>query len=252
MAEVNFLEYLATDEQNLLTSIINFRSEFDAFYKLDNLYQEPMRYIKINKENAEDEAIIPCLFKFVHFHLYFSVSCLFRGHFSECLASTRSAIDASLTAYQIILYPDTQVHYKNRAKPFLAIKTHIRKERKKDDSKYPNAKNLLDMHETCSEYGSHADISTFIHRVDVGNPRGSNKPCITFYYHQLPKDKDEYAALIIDTLLAFCNMLQTFRDFLIPKIEGASPDWPQTLNALGMQLYEKKNSLYSNIKRNNP
>ena len=30
VGELNFLEYLAGEEQNLLTSIINFRPDFDA------------------------------------------------------------------------------------------------------------------------------------------------------------------------------------------------------------------------------
>ena len=41
--EINFLEYIGTEEQNLLTSLNNFRREFDLFYNIDRIYQEPLK-----------------------------------------------------------------------------------------------------------------------------------------------------------------------------------------------------------------
>ena len=104
--EGNFLEYLGIEEQNLLTSIVNFRSEFDLFYNLDKIYQEPLNRLKV----PEEKSLVPQLYRFVHFHLYFSISCLLRSHLSESLSSTRKAIDAALSAYKIILEQIGRAH----------------------------------------------------------------------------------------------------------------------------------------------
>jgi hypothetical protein len=248
VGELNFLEYLAGEEQNLLTSIINFRPDFDAFYNLDSIYQEPIRYLEVTRE----EDIVPSLFLFVHFHLYFSVSCLLRSHFSECLASARKAIDASLSAYRIILEPQTAELYKKRDKSFLYIKSHIQSERKKDGNKYPIAEGLLELHDMCSEYGSHADVSSFVHRVEVRDLPAPNKQHLMFHYFQFPKDTNEYAVYLVDTLWAFYGMLLIFRDFLEPKVKGASPNWGQKVDALGVHLNERRNTLYGIIKRTRP
>lgn len=45
--EINFLEYLSKEEQNLLTSFNNFRNEFDLFYNIDRIYQEPLRVSRV-------------------------------------------------------------------------------------------------------------------------------------------------------------------------------------------------------------
>ena len=92
LGEQNFLEYLGNEEQNLLTSIVNFKSEFDLFYNIDRIYQEPLKRLVV----SSDDVVVPQLYLFVHFHLYFSMSCLLRSHLSETLSSLRKAIDASL------------------------------------------------------------------------------------------------------------------------------------------------------------
>ena len=73
LGENNFLEYLGSEEQNLLTSITNFKNEFDIFYDLDRIYQEPLKRLVVTAEKT----VVPQLYLFVHFHLYFSFSCLF-------------------------------------------------------------------------------------------------------------------------------------------------------------------------------
>jgi hypothetical protein len=246
--ELNFLEYLAGEEQNLLVSIVNFRSDFDAFYNLDNICQEPLRYLEVSKE----EDIVPSLFLFVHFHLYFSVSCLLRSHFSESLASTRKAIDASLSAYRIILDPKMADLYKTRDNSFLHIKSHIQRERKTDSSKYPFAEGLLELHDMCSEYGSHADVSSFVHRVEVRDLPDKNKQNLMFHYFQFPKDPNEYAVYLIDTIFAFYGMLQIFRDFFEPRVKKANPGWGEKVDALGKLLNKRRTELYGTIKRTRP
>ena len=87
------------EERNLLTSMANFREEVELFQKLDKVYQAPLSRLTV----SEEEAIVPQLYLFVHFHLYFAVSCILRAHLSDALSSARKGIDAALTAYKLRL-----------------------------------------------------------------------------------------------------------------------------------------------------
>ena len=117
----------------------NFRKEFDLFYNVDRIYQEPLRRLII----SEDDVLVPQLYLFVHFHLYFSISTLLRSHLSECLASMRKAIDATLSAYKTIFEPKYSEKYINRDKYFQFSKSNMQKEIKKNSSKYPLAHELI-------------------------------------------------------------------------------------------------------------
>ncbi|GMQ88627.1 MAG: hypothetical protein BMS9Abin09_0056 [Gammaproteobacteria bacterium] len=248
IGQLNFIEYLAGEEQNLLASVVNFRSDLDIFYNLDAVFQEPMQLLEV----TEKEELIPSLYLFVHFHLYFSVSCLLRSHFSECLASARKAIDGSLSAYKIILEPEAAELYKTRDKTFLFIKSHIQNERKKDDTKYPKAEGLLELHDMCSEYGSHADVSSFVHRVEVKDLPEPGKQHLMFHYFQFPSDPNEYAVYFIDTLWAFYGMLLIFRDYYEEKVNELNPNWGKKVDELGLILSNRREELYSHFKRVKP
>ena len=188
LGELNFLEYLGNEEQNLLTSIVNFRSEFDLFYNIDRIYQEPIKRLIVSSENV----IVPQLYLFVHFHLYHSISCLLRSHLSENLSSLRKAIDASLCAYKVILEPDSATAYLDRDKYFQFIKSNIQREIEKDSSLYPLAHNLIKMHNACSEYGSHSDISSFFHRLETRATEDEKREILLVHYFQFPRNQEEY------------------------------------------------------------
>ncbi len=245
--QLSFIEYLAYEEQNLLTSIVNFRGDFDAFYNLDVAYQKPLSTLEVNV----DEDILPSLYLFVHFHLYFSISSLFRSHFSESLASTRKALDASFSAYRIILEPETVELYRNRDRSFQFIKSYIQNERKKDPEKYPIAENLLELHDLCSEYGSHSDISSFVHRVESRPIPNTKKDFMMFHYFQFPRDMHEYAVYLIDTLWAYYGMLLIFRPFIEEKIKD-SDSLGEIIDELGALITDRRNELYKHFQRTKP
>lgn len=245
MTELNFLEYLGAEKQNLLTSIINFRSEFDRFYNLDGIYQEPLRRLEV----SEEKSLVPQLYLFVHFYLYFSISCLLRSHLSECLSSVRKAIDASLTAYKIILEPQTSQRYLNRDIYFQHIKTNIQREIKKDSSKYPLARRLIGIHDACSEYGSHADISSFIHRLEVKDIPGTRKDRLLVHYFQSPRQIEEYKYYFIFTLQAFFLMFMIFKTFFDANLKIVDPNWEEVIKALGPELEKLRRRYYSQIKK---
>lgn len=230
--EIHFLEYLGNEEQNLLTSIINFRSEFDLFNELDRVYQEPIKRLDV----PDSQSVIPQLYLFVHFHLYFSLSCILRSHLSECFSSVRKGIDASLSAYRIILEPSSSKQYIDRDKTFLFIKRHIESEIKKDPSKYPLAHQLIKLHENCSQFGSHADIDSFIHRFEIIQLEEVTKVEKRVHYFQFPKDFEEYRFYYLSMLQSFYLMFKIFRVFFNRALKIINPQWELAIQTLGPKL----------------
>ena len=241
IGDINFLKFLGGEEQNILTTLVNLRQDFDVFSHLDSLYRAPFGLIDV----PVGEELIPSLYLFVHFHLYFSVACLGRSHFSECLASTRKAIDASLSAYEMILDPSSQPLYEKRNNRFQFIKAHIARARKADLSRYPLAVELLELHNICSEFGSHADVSSFVHRVEMQNTGQPGKSTLLFHYYQFPRDRHEYHIYFVETLLTFHQMLIIFQDFIASKAIGLQVGWHEEIAKLGSVLEKERAACYA-------
>jgi hypothetical protein len=235
----DFLDYLGMEERNFLASMVNFRHEFDLFYNVDQIYREPLFRLTV----TEDEALVPQLYLFVHFHLYFSVSCVLRSHLSEALSSTRKAIDAALTAYVLILKPDQATAYVNRDKYFQFIKGNVQNEVKADNSAYPLAPELLKIHDACSEFGSHADISSFFHRLET-KTLPDNKSELLLHYFQFPRNPDEYRFYFLVVVQAFYLMFRIFKLFFDQKLKIVDPRWEGTIAQLGPALDKQRQAAY--------
>ncbi|QJR10114.1 hypothetical protein DSM104443_01167 [Usitatibacter rugosus] len=231
--KVDFLKFLGGEEQNLLTSFTNLRREFDLLSHLDGLWQGAADLIDV----PEKEQAVPALFLYVHFHLYVSAAALMRGHLSEALASTRKAIDATFAAYEMILDPKQIELYEKRDGHFQFIKTHIAKARKADANRYPLAKALLEQHEVCSQFGSHADVSSFVHRIEMKPTDKPNKSQLFFHYFQIPRDADQYHYYFVELLIAYYHMLQVFRPMVVKLAVGLDEkSWEQGIAALEKAL----------------
>ncbi|MCP4987400.1 MAG: hypothetical protein GY928_15490 [Colwellia sp.] len=241
VGELNFFEYIGTEEQHLLKNINNFRQEFDLFYTIDRLYQEPIKRLVV----PNDDIVMSPLYLFVHFHLYFSMSCLLRSHLSECLASIRKAIDASLSAYKIILEPTFSKKYSEGDNYFKYIKRSIQKEREKDTSKYPLAPELIKMHEACSQFGSHADDSSLFHRFETKEIPGTNQDQNILSYFQIPKNHEECKFYYFVTLQTFYQMFLIFKLFLDKNLEIIDPNWENIVCKLGPELQRLKDKAKS-------
>ena len=241
LGELNFLEYLGNEEQNLLTNIVNLKGEFDIFYNLDRIYQEPLKRLVV----SSDDVVVPQLYLFVHFHLYFSVSCLLRSHLSETLSSLRKAIDASLCAYKIILEPEKSVAYLNRDKYFQFIKSNIQRETGKDSSLYPLAHDLLKIHDACSEYGSHSDISSFFHRLETKETDDKKRDILLLHYFQFPRNPEEYKFYYLTTLQGFFSMFLIFKLFIDENLKIIDPKWESTIKHLGPLLNKLKKESFA-------
>ncbi len=245
---INLTEYLGVEETNLLTSMVNFRQEFDLFSEVDRIYKEPISRLRISADD-DPGLLIGQLYLFVHFHLYFSVSCILRSHLSESFSSCRKAIDAALSAYQIILEPGTVDKYLNRDRQFLFIKSNMQKEIEKDRSKYPLAHRLVQVHDSCSEYGSHADISSFIHRLNVKEIPGQNADLLQFHYFQFPKPKEEYQFYFVLILQIFMLILQIFKLFLNQKLTVVDPEWERAIAKVDQHLDRLRVKYYAFVEK---
>ena len=119
-ANENFslVSFLATEEQNLLTSTINLRDEFDSFWQLDQVFRDVLPHLGGN----EVSRFICQMMIFVHYHLYFSTTTYLRGHKSEAYSSARVAIDATFHAYRFIKEPTSVSEYLASHKSFKRAK----------------------------------------------------------------------------------------------------------------------------------
>lgn len=246
LGEDNFLDYLGTEEQNLLTNIINFKNEFDLFYNIDRIYQEPLKRLVV----SSDDVVVPQLYLFVHFHLYFSMSCLLRSHLSETLSSLRKAIDASLCAYKIIQEPTKSVAYLERDRYFQFIKSNIQNEIKKDSSLYPLAHDLVKIHDACSEYGAHSDISSFFHRLETKETDDKKRDILFLHYFQFPRNPEEYKFYYLTTLQGFYSMFLIFKLFLDQNLKIIDPKWEATIKHYGPLLSKLKKESFSKFNGN--
>jgi hypothetical protein len=208
MYETNLIEFASKEEHNLLTSIHTYHDDVTHFARVDGHFQAPVKYVNIPAADNYGRMVLG-LYLFAHYHLYLSFATMLRCHLSDSLASTRKAIDATLTAYRLHVEPGTLQEYLDEQDTYKFITRTIRKTREKDASKFPLAPPLLELHNLCSQYGSHADVASFVHRVELV-PLNEDQAVIEHLMFQYPKDRDEFRYYIVSTMSAFLLMLEVF------------------------------------------
>lgn len=211
--ETNFLAFIGAEETNLLVAMVKCNRDITFFPSLDGAYQAPLKFIDVNI-NDEYKKTILSLYFFTHYHLYFSTACLLRCHLSDSLGSTRKAIDSTLTAYRLIDEPNTLSQYQERHKSYQNIKSYVSRQMKHDKTKFPLAREIIALHDLCSEFGSHADISTFIHRVLVVPTQKEGKGLFKMNMFQAPDRDIELRYYLVQTLRAYAMMLKVFSVFI--------------------------------------
>lgn len=232
---MDFLDYLGKEETNLLTSCLNFRIELDLFKDLDGIYQEPLGRLEISRSDLK-EFLISQLYLFVHFHLYFSMACFLRLHLSESLSSTRKAIDGTLCAYKMILEPESAQKYFDRDNYFQQIKSNLQREIKKESCQYPLAHRLIKVHDICSQYGSHADVSSFFYRLEIKKTPEIRGEKLFLQYFQFPKRIEEGKYYFVVVLLAFLYMFTIFKTYFDSKLKLIDPSWEKDIRNLREKL----------------
>jgi len=240
----NFLEYISLEEYNFLTSILRLEKEFALFTEIDLIYKEYIKIIKSLKIKPNHESVIWSLLYFVHFNFYFSIACLMRGYCVEAFGSVRRAIDAGLSAYLIIEDNSSVTDYINSEKRFVYIKNTLQKERDRDSFKFPLAEGLIELHENCSAYASHADIKSFIHRIVI------EKDKLGFNYFSIPEDENDFKLYFIVCLMSYYYLFRIFKVFIDLKLNKiVLPHLEKKYLDLESQLIELRKKFYQASKQ---
>jgi|ERR1035438_9395614 hypothetical protein len=238
--QTNLVEFIGKEENNLLASMITCHTDIViAFAKLDGIFQGPIPYLNINAKDECTKTILT-MYLLTHYQLYFSTVCLLRCHLSESLASTRKAIDAALTAYRLIEEPETLDLYLDRHRSYQGIKGYIDRARKKDDTRFPLSKPLIHFHEVCSEFGSHVDVSSLLHRLIQNAFDEKGKGLFRLNMFQTPDTEQEMRRYMVETFLAFGSMLKVFSSFVGDLAKGLQQDeWAKAIDDFVTACYSE-------------
>jgi hypothetical protein len=255
--QTNLLEYIGAEETNLLVSINLCRRDMDVFSKLDSLFQAPMQLINVKMQNKDDltsderhKITVLTLYLYVHYHLYSAMTNMLRCHLSDALSQSRKAIDAALTACRLMKEPGTLDQYVNSHADYKNVKRFIADANKKDATSYPDTSRLIDFHEICSQYGSHADVSSFIHRVELTEENEVGQALFRLLMFQKPDTEHEFRYYLVQILFAFAQMLWLFREFvgsLPEKFDKAS--WINAIRDLGGAIEKEGDKIAEDINK---
>jgi hypothetical protein len=118
----DLLQFVSTEHQQFLTSLINCHEEIGMLSHVHGLYAAAMT----NQTTDRSTVVIFQLLTFVPYHFLFASSSYMRCHMAEGFSSARAAIDAALIASQVIHDRPSQVAYINRTKPFDKLIRHFK------------------------------------------------------------------------------------------------------------------------------
>jgi hypothetical protein len=207
----NLLSFLGAEHENELVSTHKHARDLDMLSHIDGLFQAPVPHLDVPK----GQHAVAQLYLFIHYHLYSTVANLMRLHVAEALGCERKAIDAALTAYELLTDPASALAYEAREWRFLTIKAFIEKARKRDPTAYPLADELIKAWDMCSEFGAHADSNTFALRLDqVPVENNPNQQKLSFLYFQAPATTDEAHLYYVDAFATFLAMTRVFEPFI--------------------------------------
>ena len=253
--KTNLLEFIGAEETNLLVSIHLCRPEMDAFPKLDGLFQAPIQKIDLkvkDQKNLSDakrhKMTVLALYLYVHYHFYSTMTNILRCHLSDAFSQTRKAIDATLTVCHLVRHPETLNQYLERHGSYLNIKRSIEKANKKPETAYADTEGVLKFHEICSQYGSHADASSFVHRAEITEPNELGKSFFRLLMFQKPDSELEFRYYIIQLIFIYVQMLWLMRDFVGDQTEKFDKDdWVKKINSFGRAVEKEMNDVEKKI-----
>lgn len=163
----NFGDYLKAEENNLRLNLKRLADFPDIVTALDQLWHYPTRQCQVSPNDGLGR-MIGLLYARVHECYYAALATYLRCHLYDGLAVSRQSIDAAFTAYKLFQEPDRFEDYVNGQKYFEKIKSSIKRELSSSAHNEPNKlpmrqdlEALVDAHEYCSTYASHADLRTF-------------------------------------------------------------------------------------------
>jgi hypothetical protein len=234
-----FEEYLRAEEQNLGISTHNLGDLLNIFYVCDDLYRYPVKNTRALQ--TDDEILISIFFRFIIERLYVSVAHFLRCRFSDCLSSTRQAIDAGLSALKVIEDPTSVWKYANRDKCFVHIKDEAERRVANVQDPTPGSVEyilgrLVGFHDWCSRMGSHADLETvFLRRVKQPPGAEGSDQASSFCFFQV-HDPDGFRYYFVHVVGYYFYVLKLFEMFWETRLAVDSAKWKQEIGDLAKTL----------------
>lgn len=227
---MDILQFVGMEHQNFLVSLATNQDELKIISNLQGLYEAATAHVTV----SENDVAVFQLLTFTHYHFLFATASLMRWHLSEAFASARTAIDGALIGAHIIHDRPSQIAYTKREKPFDNFARHLANLIKNGNPlPHPLVPDLFDLHKKFSTFASHADVNSFIHRVQI-----SREPqlMLNFEYFQFSEDETErkiHALLLFHT---FVMVLDVFSNFLVVEQRAVPQAWQDELHRLGKAI----------------
>lgn len=238
MRPPDLLQFVSTEHQQFLTTLINCHDEIKYLQHVHGLYAASMS----NQTTEPTNVILFQLLTFVHYHFLFASSAYMRCHMAEGFSSARAAIDAALIAAQIIHDRPSQTAYVNRTKPYDKLIRHF-KNVLRDKKPLPNPliEHLIQLHDTCSGFASHADVQTFAHRLDF--LKLESEDMMSFGYFQFPRDPATMKHHFLGLLHIFVVTLDIFSGFFVDERKTLPAEWRAELRHVGAKIEQRQKQL---------
>lgn len=243
---LDIVKFLGIEHEQVLVSFANGGEELKIIGHLQGLYSAPMS----NATVGENEYVLFQLLTFIHYHFLYALACHMRCHLSEAFASARAAIDAALIAGHIIHDRASQVAYADRTKPFDKLNRHY-KNLIRGDRPLPHAliPDLIKQHDIISSFASHADIASFVHRVEKVE---GDTPMMAVQYFQFAKNKAERQIHGLALLHTFVMVLDVFANFLVEEAKSVPSQWRDELHGLGGRIERQTEELKKQLPVDRP
>ena len=110
------------------------------------------------------------------------------------------------------------------------------KERNKDPSKYPLAHGLIKMHSLCSKFASHADIDSFLDRLETREMPNEPRRQLLFHNFQVPRQPEEYNYYFDTILSGFLLLFRIFKLFFDKKLKIVDPEWEPSIEKIDKRV----------------
>jgi hypothetical protein len=231
---INLLQFVSIENEQFLVSMANSREEFAILSHIHGLFDAAIS----DRAASENDMVVFQLLTFTHYHFLFGTASLMRCHLSEAFASARCAIDGALIAAQIIYDRASQIAYVKREKPFDNFARYLGN-LIKDGKPLPHrlVAELFKLHKTLSRISSHADVDSFLHRVNFES-KGANK-ILSVQYFQFAPNEAERKIHALSLFHAFVMVLDVFSDFLVTEQSAVPKEWHDELRNLGNKIEQR-------------
>jgi hypothetical protein len=239
---VDLLKFVSIENEQFLVSLAINKDNFLILSHIQGLYDAALSDLTV----SEDVMVIFQLLTFTHYHFLHATASLMRCHLSEAFASARAAIDGALVAAQIIHDRASQVAYVKREKPFDNYARYLGNLIKNGKSlPHHLVADLVKLHKTFSRFASHADVDSFVHRVNFTGIDATKT--LNVQYFQFSRNETERKIHALSLFHTFVMILDVFSDFLVTEQKAVSQKWQDELRNLGSKLERHHSQLRSKL-----